>query len=133
MIVMLDSTMPHYQLTDEGGVLESDYYAYTRVRGYRAQNATVLLTKTGYLLINSGYEWDFGTGAINTPAVIAASLIHDGLTDLIREGELPKSTRKVVDKEYRRFLKLGGMGWWRRNYQYLAIRGYVRLIKPIFG
>jgi len=125
--------MPHYQLTDEGGVLETYYAAYTEIKGYSAQLSTVVLRDTGYLLFSAGYEWDFGTGAINTPAVIAASLIHDGLTDLIREGKLPQSTRKLVDKEYKRYLKLGGMGWWRRNYHYLAIRGYVIFIKPLFG
>lgn len=126
-------TMPRYDLCDNGGILVRGYAVQTNVTGRWAINRYVELTKDGVLRIKKGYKWDFGTGAIDTPAVILASLIHDGLCDLIADTRLPKSYRRKVDKEYKRFLKIGGMGFLRRQWQYYLIRFYVRLLKPIFG
>ena len=70
---------------------------------------------------------------MDTSAVILASLVHDALTDLIKEGKLSKKARAPSDKEYKRYLKLAGMGWARRQWQYYFIRFYVNFIKPIFG
>ena len=125
--------MPHYALTKKGGVLLTNFGAQTGITGRTAESKYVSLYKSGYMKFHKGFSWDFGTGAIDTPAVILASLVHDGLTNLIAFSKLPQACRQQVDKEYKRYLKIGGMSCPRRQWQYHGIRLYVRLLKPIFG
>jgi len=125
--------MPRYDLCDAGGVLVEDFYFDTEVIGKQAEGNKVLILKDGRMCFERGFKWDFGTGAVDTPAVILASLVHDGLCNLIEDTKLPAAYRKRADKEYKRVLKMGGMGWLRRQWQYHGIRLYVRLLKPIFG
>lgn len=124
---------PSYKNYREGGILTRPYVTTTNIIGAHAETLNILLKKSGELRLEEGYRWDYGTGAIDTSAVRYASLVHDALTDLIRLGELHKSYRKAIDKEYRRYLKLGGMWWPRRVWQFYGIRFYVRFLKPIFG
>lgn len=50
------------------------------------------------IVIDAGYAWDGASGvAIDTPSFMRASLIHDGLYQLIRIGALPKSCRRRAD------------------------------------
>lgn len=122
--------MPHYDLHDRNGVLIEDFVTMTRIKGRTCNAPTIKLLPTGELWIAEGEEWDFGTGAIDTPAVILASLVHDKLIELIFLGLLPTTLRRRIDKEYKRYLKIGGMRWLRRQWQYHVIRFYVRFIKP---
>ncbi|MDA8018651.1 MAG: hypothetical protein MPN21_14515 [Thermoanaerobaculia bacterium] len=39
-----------------------------------------------HIHIEAGYAWNGATGAIDTPSFRRASLIHDGLYQLMREG-----------------------------------------------
>jgi len=125
--------MPRWDLTEEGGILVKPCSVQTRITGKWAVGHKVHLMKSGMLLFSKGYKWDFGTGAVDTPAVILASLVHDGLCDLIEDTKLPSSYRRKADKEYKRFLKIGGMGFLRRQWQYYFIRFYVLLLKPFTG
>jgi hypothetical protein len=124
---------PQYKQYKDGGILTRRFAINTRIIGVHAETHNILLRKSGQLILEDGYTWDYGTGAIDTDAVRSASLIHDALTDLIRLGELSSKHRKAVDKEYRRFLKVYGMWFPRRMWQYHGIRFYVKYIKPFTG
>lgn len=61
-------------------------------------NDFVFLTLDGLLVIKRGYAWDGASGpAINTKDFIRASLVHDALYQLIREGVLTADDRKDAD------------------------------------
>lgn len=75
------------------------------------------------LVINRGYAWDGASGAFDTKSIMDASLIHDALYQLIREGKLDKYIyRKVADRVLYHRCRLDGMGWIRAQYVYLAVR-----------
>jgi hypothetical protein len=124
---------PSYKDYNGGGILTRRYSVMTNIIGAEAETHDIKLKKSGQLQLEDGFTWDYGTGAIDTKAVRYASLMHDALTDLIRQGELHRSYRKAIDKEYLRFLKEAGMWFPRRMWQYHWIRFYVKFIKPLFG
>lgn len=81
----------------------------------------------GFLIISQGYAWDGASGpAIDTPSIMRGSLVHDALYQLIREKHLPQSFRKRADQVFREICKEAGMGFWRRNWVYLAVRIFGR-------
>jgi hypothetical protein len=121
--------MPRFDLYKDGGILTQRFYINVSITDRFAAYDGATLHPRGELELSPGYFWDFGSGAIDTPAVVLASLVHDALINLINAGKLPASLRKKVDKEYLRLLKLGGVPWYRRYMQYYAIRGYVRFFK----
>lgn len=117
--------MPVHDLDGDKGILTLRFSKQTSITGYHLVTPNVTLLASGMLFIREGYVWDYGTWAIDTPAVIVASLVHDALCDLIAQGELPLQARKDADLFYRKMLKEGGMSWFRRQVQYFSIRGYV--------
>lgn len=70
----------------------------------------------GSLMILKGYAWDGASGGIDTPAFMRASLVHDALYQLTREGHLQKRTREQVDDLLRAMCIEDGMSrlraWW---------------------
>ncbi len=123
---------PQYLVCENGGILTKQFSVMTNIKGRFASNGYVMLLQTGQLIIMEDYEWDFGTGAVDTEAVRCASLVHDALCDLIAAGCLPTSVRRAADKEYKKYLELYGMCWPRIQWQYYGIRLYVLLLKPLF-
>lgn len=118
---------PRYSLTEDGlGRLDRTYVFQCPIGGQPCCTELIDLMATGSLNIYAGYTWDFGSGpAIDTPAVVYASLGHDVLYDLIGQGKLPKRYRKKADVWFKQLLKDAGMSWFRRQYMYLAVRyGY---------
>lgn len=74
------------------------------------------LYEDGRLLIYAGSVWDLGTGAIDTPAMIYASLPHDAFCLMTNSGVLPWECRMMADKYFKQCLKDAGAGWtalWR--------------------
>ena len=124
---------PSYINYKDGGMLLARTTIETDIVGWRAETYNIQLNRDGLLILEDGYTWDYGTGAIDTRAVREASLVHDPLCELIEMGLLPTCYRATVDKEYRKQLKLSGMWLPRRLWQYYGIRLYVRLIKPVTG
>lgn len=115
--------IPHYDLIDgESGKLLADYVYTTSVMGYNIETQYIRLTQFGTITIRKGFEWDFATGAIDDPAMVAGSVVHDALYWLIRKNLLGRQHRKTADKDFKRILKAGGVGRFRRNYCYLAVR-----------
>ena len=112
------------------GRLKRDYnYFATPIMGYRESISSPLtdrcsIYENGHLRVHTGFEWDFATGAIDTPDMVKASLAHDALCGLINHGKLPASEQKAADKFFRKVLKECGTSWFRRWYAYLAVRAY---------
>jgi hypothetical protein len=87
------------------------------------------------LRVLAGYAWDGASipGVDLLPDGVAeriqrplmrGSLLHDVLYQALREGRL-KPTRRMrwlADKEYRRLIRQDGVGWFRAEYQYRALR-----------
>lgn len=82
--------------------------------------------RAGSLSIREAYTWDGPSGpAIDTDDFMRASLVHDGLYQLGREGLLPTGWRRDADKIMRAIAKEDGMGWLRRQWTYLAVRTWI--------
>lgn len=58
----------------------------------------------GLLLVSPGTAWDFGTGAIDTPDVVRASLPHDMFCHMTNLGLIPWEHRATADGYYRDLL-----------------------------
>ena len=82
----------------------------------------ISLTHRGYLLIETGYEWDGASGAINTPNYARASLVHDALYELMRARLIPLSSRRAADKLLREICIEDGMTKLRAWNAYLWVR-----------
>lgn len=106
--------------------LTEDYQCQTPIKGEVAAIPHVLLASDGLLLVSKGFHWDFGSGpALNTPAMIYASLTHDCLYLLMQEGELPWHWRKAADQLFYQHLLHAGMNTVRARWCYWGVRyGY---------
>lgn len=87
-----------YRVTFSNGVLSFDLYP------------------DGTLIVDKGSIWDFGSFAIDTPAMVIASLEHDAFCEMTNHRVLPWSVRMEADKRF--FARLGENGatvsrWWR--------------------
>ncbi len=115
----------HYRLIENGkrGELLSQHVFETPVVGYEAEMPGVSLLKSGTLIMDALLRWDFGTGAIDTPAVVEASLKHDAFCWLTDAGLIPWECREAADADYRDTLKSLGVGFVRRWAHWLVVRG----------
>ena len=111
----------------EGGyryVLVEDYGC--RLAGVQASDVIEIyyeLHRSGYLIVRAGYAWDGASGpAVDSRSVIRASLIHDCLYQMLREGQLPQSDRAAADLEFRRLCLEDGMSALRAWWLYRGIR-----------
>lgn len=101
----------------------TEHFTYkTPIRGSVGAVAHCLLSSDGWLTFNPGFVWNLASGAVDDPAMVYGSLAHDGLYRLIREGELDKKHRVDADRFFRELLKQCGVGVFRRNYAYWAVR-----------
>ena len=84
------------------------------------------LTAGGALRLVSGYAWDGPSGTVvDTKENMRASLVHDALYQLMRNGELNTRTyRKPADKIFREICKEDGVSSFRANVFYKALRRY---------
>ena len=77
----------------------------------------------GQLIIKKGYAWDGASGpTIDDKTNMTASLVHDALYQLMREGLIERSRRKYVDKLFRDICLKNGMSKFRAWYYYRAVR-----------
>ncbi len=86
--------------------LAEDFCVWTDVKpDLRIRTKFITLDATGILEIRSGYSWDGASGPIaDTPEVMRASLVHDALYELMRNGKL--SVRDHRDAADRLFEKI---------------------------
>jgi len=112
-------------------------YKYESVDGYTCSTGIVRrgitdqaishpymhLDKNGVLEIFPGYAWDGSTCSFDKNS-LRASLVHDALYQLMREGLLDKKYRKQADQLYRDMLIEDGL--WKSHawVRYWALRNF---------
>jgi len=112
----------NYELIEGGkrGRLLADEVYTGFVLGHRVNfddgDMRCTLLPSGVLVVYAGTVWDFGTGAIDTPAMVIASLEHDAYCKMTNARKLPWHIRAKADKNL--FKRLGENGstvsrWWR--------------------
>lgn len=75
----------------------------------------VHLSAKGTLTIKSGYAWDGASGpTLDTPSTMFASLVHDALYQLMREGVLDQGFRLLADEILGRIMLDSYRGKWTR-------------------
>ena len=116
---------------------------YRRLKGYKyqlAQSFTYdlpagfdgLIEETDYiilvnnrLMIKEGYAWDGPSGpTIDSKTFMRASLVHDALYQLMREGWIDRSLRIEADRVLRDICIDNGMSRVRAGYVYQAVRWF---------
>ena len=122
--------VPHYELIAKGkrGRLLDTYAYHTPVKGYEAEimerTIRTRLSADGTLTVFYCTEWDFGSGpAVDTPAMVTASLAHDIFCHLTDRGLIPWECRAPADGYFRQVLKDCGNGAWRHA-RWLGVRFY---------
>ena len=126
-------TAIHYDLIDKGkkGRLLSPLLFQTPITGFDVTlpSPPCQLYEDGSILLGHGFEWDFGSGpAVDTPAMVLASAVHDALCLMTDKGLLPWSVRAQSDQFFRDKLKENGVGFARRWWCYMGVRGYSKLV-----
>lgn len=130
----------HSERTDRGGA--DKIMKYRKLNGYKydtqadehldidiyenAHNDYISLDH-GHLIIKKGYAWDGASGpAIDDKTNMMASLVHDALYQLMREGLIERTHRKYIDKLFREICLKNGMSKFRAWYYYQAVRIFSR-------
>lgn len=108
-------------------VLHEPYSVQTSLRPAQFIFSPMLrLDSDGILYIAEGYAWDGPSGpAFDTPNFMRASLVHDALYQMLRDGYLPLEWREKADDDMYRICREDGMSairaWW--CYQGVRIGG----------
>ena len=116
---------------------------YRRLKGYKYQLAEAyyhdlpgyfygISEQTDYiilvnnrLMVKEGYAWDGPSGpTFDTKTFMRASLVHDALYQLMREGWLSRSYRGHADRLLRDICLEDGMSRVRAGYVYRAVRWF---------
>lgn len=85
----------------------------------------VYLYTDGTLLIRKKYKWDGCSGpTVDDNTNMVAGLVHDALYQLIREGEMDASYRKIADELLRDICIKNGMCKLRAWIWYFAVRAF---------
>ena len=104
-------------------MLTVPYQYQTGIGGRAISTAYYALHNDGRLMILDGYAWDGASGpARDTETFMRASLVHDCLYQMMREGHLDKSYRKHADKIMQAIAVEDGMNKVRAWYTYHAVR-----------
>lgn len=114
-------------------VLYREGYKYQTERDYSIQTAFrpaafiladfLRMDTDGVLYIRKGYAWDGASGpTLDTKDSMRASLVHDALYQLMREGHLPAIGRALADQEFHRICLEDGMHPIRAAIWYAGVR-----------
>jgi len=112
----------NYELIEGGkrGKLNADQLFTNSIAGYdvsySGNGMRCRLLPSGDLVVYAGSVWDFGSWAVDTPAMVIASLEHDAFCHMTNARLLPWSVRAKADANF--FRRLGENGatvsrWWR--------------------
>jgi hypothetical protein len=81
------------------------------------------LSREGVMKIRAGYAWDGPSGpAIDTPAFMRGSLLHDAGYQIIRRGLMGQEFRVAFDRLLRDTCLLDGMSPVRAAWVYASVR-----------
>jgi len=100
----------HYDRSRHRALLQEPFRFKTDFKGRSAQISGASLHPDGTVIGHHGYEWDLGTGAVETMAMVVSSLQHDILTDMIYLGVLPEEDRDTINELFRKELM-----YWSRS------------------
>ncbi len=90
-------------------------------------NQFLTLYPDGILIITKGYAWDGPSGpTIDTPSFMQASLVHDALYQLMREGLVDINYRKDADLLLYKIAREDGMWKLRALWTYWAVRRFAK-------
>ena len=119
-----------YELLENGnGRLLAPMVFYTPITGYAAVDAFAYLGADGVLVASEGFEWDFASGpAIDTPAMVRASIAHDIFCNMTNKRLIPWECRAKADKYFRELLKAYKVGPIRRWYSWAGVTAYSQLV-----
>lgn len=94
-------------------VLDLTYTVQTSVCPEYSIVTTFLdLFADGVLTIKAGYAWDGPSGPVlDIKEFMRASLVHDALYQLMREGHIPVSCKAHADEEMKRICLEDGMAY----------------------
>lgn len=103
--------------------LAEDEFYDTGMTGQSGQNRFCKLSDNGFLFVYAGYAWDGPSGpTFDTDNFMRASLIHDTLYQMMREGLLPQEYRDEADEIMRKICLEDGMSELRAGYVFAAVR-----------
>lgn len=129
----------------DGTIASDSHCRYRKIRSYKYQllepyrHATELepeaplatrdefvgLGPNGLLSLRRGYAWDGPSGpTLDTKNFMRASLVHDALYQLMREGLLDSSQRLYADRLLRTLCRQDGMSRFRAWYVYRGVRAF---------
>lgn len=117
--VLPDEDERRYRITEQFSFM-------TPITGRYTSIANVLLTPDGTLFVFPGYRYDLGTYALDTPAMVVASLGHDALIDLMDFGDLDPKWRAEADRFFHSLLHQYSDGPVERSWSWVRLAG-VRL------
>lgn len=76
-----------------------NYRLPTTIKGHSVEGAYYRLEENGILSISGCYAWNGTSGPVpDTDRNLGASLVHDVLYQMLREGQLPLSLRHEIDR-----------------------------------
>lgn len=105
--------------------LAEDYSVQTPIIGVDVISPFIELSRGGRLIVRKGYAWDGASGpTIDTKNSMRASLVHDALYQLMREGRLPMSNRPVADRIFHDLCVEDGMFRWRAWLWHQAVKRF---------
>jgi hypothetical protein len=85
----------------------------------------IVLEPDGRLTIRAGYAWDGASGpTYDSKSSMAASLVHDALYQLLREGLLAADLRPAADAVFHRICREDGMWGPRAWLWHQAVRTF---------
>lgn len=104
--------------------LHAPWWVQTGIVGHTASVPGFLcLEENGRLRFEAGYAWDGPSGpAVDSASSMRGALTHDGLYQLMREGQLPSSYRPAADALLRTICIEDGMLEVRADIWYEAVR-----------
>lgn len=104
--------------------LGADYWCSTLIiPSDHVATEYILLDIDGGITIREGYAWDGPSGpTIDTPNFMRASLVHDALYQLMREGYISINHRQAADRLLQRLCREDGMSWVRAWWVYAGVR-----------
>jgi len=110
-----------YQLTEKASI-------EIELKLIKPVNNGFILYEKGILSPLAGYAWDGPSGpAVDTKSFMRASLFHDVLYQLMREGYLSWEFQKLADKLLKEVCKIDRMFAFRRAYVWLVVRCFGQL------
>jgi len=106
--------------------LAEPYVQQIIIKRMEVDHDFIKLTKGGTLTVKKGYAWDGPSGPLaDTKEHMRASLVHDALYQLMREGDLnAEGHRKKADRLFAVMCEEDGVWWPVARAYYAALQAF---------